>query len=285
MPILAELHLYPIKSCAGISLRQAGVSAAGLMHAPIRDREWMLVDERGDFLTQREHPRMALIAPQLRDGMLQVRAPGMPELALPLHQPQPEPRRAALREVQLWRQRMPAQDCGDDCAAWFSAFLGASCRLVRFEPQVRRLVNPERTGGKEIGTLFSDGYPMLVISQAALDELNLKLAAIGRAALPMNRFRPNIVIAGVEAHDEDHAALLDFGAVRIKPVKPCPRCPIPSIDQASAIQGPDPLDVLRSYRAGIGGIDGIAFGMNAILEQGDGEMLCVGQELRLDFGF
>jgi hypothetical protein len=283
MPFLSELHLYPIKSCAGISVQAATATPAGLTHAGIHDREWMLVDDTGEFLTQREHPRMALIAPQLHEAMLELRAPGMASLWLPIICPQAG--EAVERQVCLWRERMPALDCGDEAAAWFSSFLGARCRLVRFHPEVIRAVNRERTGGREIGTMFSDGYPMLVISQEALDSLNARLTAMGREALPMNRFRPNLVIAGVEAHDEDHAALLDFGNVSLKPVKPCPRCPIPAIDQATGLRGPDPLDALRSYRQGIGGISGIAFGMNAILEQGEGEMLRVGQEMKLEFAF
>lgn len=285
MPILSELHIYPIKSCAGIAVREATATEAGLAHGAIHDREWMLVDERGAFLTQREHPRMALIAPRLREAedALEVNAPGMAPLFIALHADDATP--GVEREVSLWRDRFAALDCGEEPAAWFSTFLGARCRLVRFDPRVRRLVNRERSGGREIGTMFSDGYPMLVISQAALDELNERLAAIGRDALPMNRFRPNLVIDGVEAHEEDHAALIEFGAVRMKPVKPCPRCPIPSIDQASGMRGPDPLDVLRGYRAGIGGISGIAFGMNAILEDGDGELLRVGQEASLELAF
>ena len=283
MPILSELHLYPIKSCAGIALREATTTEAGLMHAGLGDRLWMLVDEHGHFLTQREHPRMALITPSIVSGALRVDAPGMTPLfiAIDAHLESG----AAQPEVVVWRDRLPALDCGEDIAAWFSRFLGARCRLVRFHPHARRLVNRERSGGREIGTLFADGYPMLVISKAALDELNMRLGAIGREPLPMNRFRPNLVIDGVEAHEEDHAALLDFGAVRIKPVKPCPRCPIPSIDQLTGVKGPDPLDVLRGYREGIGGINGIAFGMNAILEEGNGEVLHVGQELSLELDF
>jgi hypothetical protein len=283
MPILSELHLYPIKSCAGIALREAVATEAGLMHDGIHDRLWMLVNERGEFLTQREHPRMALIAPRILPGALQVDAPGMDALVIGLDASSGSA--AIEREVSVWRDRVPALDCGEECAAWFSRFLGARCRLVRFHPRARRLVNRERSGGREVGTLFADGYPMLVISQAALDELNVRLGAAGREPLPMNRFRPNLVIDDVEAHEEDHAALLDFGAVRLKPVKPCPRCPIPSIDQATGLRGPDPLDVLRGYREGVGGISGIAFGMNAILEGGDGEILRVGQELELELAF
>jgi uncharacterized protein YcbX len=283
MPILAELVLYPVKSCAGISLPAATVTSAGLMHEQIYDREWMLVDADGNFLTQRQHPRMALITPRLRSEALELRAPGMLRLEIPLDLP--DPLQASTREVSLWQHRMPAYDCGDLAAAWFSAFVGASCRLVRFHPDALHPVNPARTGGLEIGTLFSDGYPMLVISSEALDELNGRLLALGREPLPMNRFRPNLVISGVPAHEEDHAAMLCMGRARIRPVKPCPRCPVPSIDQATGVPGPDPLDVLRGYRAGIGGIDGIGFGMNAILVEGDGEVLRVGQEVELELGF
>jgi uncharacterized protein YcbX len=156
---------------------------------------------------------------------------------------------------------------------------------VRFHPDARHQVNPERTSGRDIGTLFSDGYPLLLLSQESLNELNARLSVQGREALPMDRFRPNLVIAGAEAHDEDHAASLQMGNAQIRPVKPCPRCPVPSVDQQTGEVGPDPLDILRTYRAGAGGISGIAFGMNCIVTQGEGEVLRIGQEVALELAF
>jgi len=283
MPILSQLVFYPVKSCAGISLSAATLTGAGLMHEHIYDREWMLVDNDGNFLTQREHPRMALITPRLRSDTLELRAPGMLRLEIGLDLPDPE--QAPIRQVKLWGQVLKAYDSDQLTSTWFSRFLGVPCHLVRFHPDAVHRVNPQRTAGMEVGTLFSDGYPLLVIGQESLNDLNSRLAAHGRTPLPMDRFRPNLVIAGAHAYDEDHAAALIMGDAEIRPVKPCPRCPIPSIDQQTAEIGPDPLDVLRTYRAGVGGIAGIALGMNAIVARGEGEVLRVGQEVRLELAF
>jgi uncharacterized protein YcbX len=283
MPILSQLTFYPIKSCAGIHLSSATLTGAGLMHEQIYDREWMLVDDDGNFLTQREYPRMALITPRLRSDTLELRAPGMLRLDITLDLP--DPAEAPTRQVKLWQHTFRAYDGDRVTRRWFSQFLGVQCQLVRFHPDAHHPVSPARTAGRDIGTLFSDGYPLLLIGQESLDELNSRLVAQGRAALPMDRFRPNLVMAGAEAHDEDHAARLMIGSTEIRPVKPCPRCPVPSIDQQTGVPGPDPLDVLRTYRDGVGGIGGIRFGMNCIVTQGEGEVLRIGQEVALELAF
>lgn len=283
MPIISQLVFYPIKSCAGIHLSTATLTGAGLMHDHLYDREWMLVDDDGNFLSQREHPRMALITPRLRSETLELRAPGMLRLDIALDLP--DPVQAPTRQVMIWQHALKAFDGDSVSRTWFSQFLGVSCQLVRFHPDARHQVNPERTAGRDIGTLFSDGYPLLLLSQESLNELNARLSAQGREALPMDRFRPNLVIAGAEAHDEDHAASLQMGNAQIRPVKPCPRCPVPSVDQQTGEVGPDPLDILRTYRAGVGGISGIAFGMNCIVTQGEGEVLRIGQEVALELAF
>jgi uncharacterized protein len=157
--------------------------------------------------------------------------------------------------------------------------------LVRFHAQAARMASTQWTGGVEAPTLFSDGYPMLVISEASLDDLNGKLKAQGRDALPMNRFRPNLVINGIEAFEEDYAESFSVGKAKLKPVKPCARCPVPSIDQATGKSGPDPLDILRSYRANPKVDGGLTFGMNTILLEGEGEVLRVGQEVDISLAF
>ncbi len=283
MPILTELNLYPIKSCAGIALREAVVTEAGLMSEHIYDREWMVVDAQGAFLTQREHPKMALIVPRIKGDTLELRAPGMLRLEIPLDLPDPD--QAPTLNVQVWDDTVKAYDCDAVTAAWFSNAVGVACRLVRFHPHAKRIANPQWTGDVEISTLFSDGYPLLVISEASLEDLNQKLIAQGREALPMNRFRPNLVIQGVEAFEEDYAASIKLGGVTLKPVKPCPRCPIPSVDQATGIVGPNPLDILQTYRVNPKIKGGIAFGMNAILLEGAGQVLRVGQELEIELAF
>lgn len=283
MPTLTELHLYPIKSCAGIALREATVTEAGLMSEHIYDREWMVVDAQGNFLTQREHPRMALIVPRIKSDTLELRAPGMLRLEIPLDLSDPD--QAPTLEVRLWDDTVKAYDCDETTAQWFSNAIGVPCRLVRFHPHAKRLANQQWTGDIEVPTLFSDGYPMLVISEASLQDLNQKLTAQGRTALPMNRFRPNLVINGVEAFEEDYAETIKLGDVTLKPVKPCPRCPIPSVDQATGIVGPSPLDILQTYRVNPKVDGGITFGMNAILLEGDGQVLRVGQEVEVELAF
>jgi uncharacterized protein YcbX len=246
------------------------------------DREWMVVDANGEFLTQREHPKMALIKPLIKRNALSVRAPGMPILKVPLWLP--EDAEPLIVNVRVWNDTVEAWDCDDKTAAWFSRFLGVPCRLVR-SCGSQRVANTRWTGGLEAYTLFADGFPILIISEASLADLNDKLMAQGREALPMNRFRPNIVISGVEAFEEDHMESLKVGGAVLKPVKPCPRCPIPSIDQATGKIGPDPLDVLRTYRADPKVDGGITFGMNAIVIKGDAALLRVGQQIGVRLAF
>jgi uncharacterized protein YcbX len=281
--MLSEIYFYPIKSCAGIALSEATLTRAGLMTGQVYDREWMLVDASGHFMTQREHPRMALIVPRLKSDTLELRAPGMLRLEIELGLPDPE--QAPTCVVQVWDDRVKAYDCDEVTATWFSQALGVPCRLVRFHPDAKRLANPEWSAGIEAPTLFSDGYPVLVLGSASLADLNEKLAAAGRAALPVNRFRPNLVIDGIGAFEEDYAESFRFGATVLKPVKPCPRCPIPSVDQATGVVGADPLDVLRTYRAKPELDGAICFGMNGIVIEGGAERLRVGQEVGVALAF
>jgi uncharacterized protein YcbX len=286
MAILSEITLYPIKSCAGIALRAATLTRAGLTVGSISDREWMLVDPAGLFLSQREHPRMALIAPQLTEpGLsvqtLQVDAPGMAPLQIELEWPDV----AARATVQIWDDQVIAFDCGAASAAWFSEALGTACRLVRFDPACGRQASAAWTGAVAAPTRFSDGFPLLVIGAASLLDLNQKLLAAGREALPMNRFRPNLVLDGIEAFDEDVAESFRLGAMLLRPVKPCARCTIPSLDQATGQVGPDPLDLLRSYRSKPELDGAICFGMNGIVVEGEQEQISVGQQVEVVLAF
>jgi uncharacterized protein YcbX len=284
MAILSAITLYPIKSCAGIDLRAAILTRAGLMTGStmgsIADREWMVVDGAGHFLTQREHPRMALIAPRLNGPSLTVQAPGTAPFDIALAWPGPL---AATPMVQVWDDHVPAFDCGDPAAAWFSQAIGAPCRLVRAASL--RAANEAWTGGVACSTRFADAYPVLVIGSASLRDLNDKLVAAGRAALPMDRFRPNLVLDRIEAFDEDVSASFDLGQMLLKPVKPCPRCTIPSIDQATSLIGPDPLDVLRHYRARAEQGGAICFGMNCIVTLGESQQIDVGQHAGVTLAF
>jgi uncharacterized protein YcbX len=283
MPTLSALTLYPIKSCAGISLQEATLTREGLMSEQIYDREWMVVGPDGVCLTQREYPRMALIVPQLKASTLELRAPGMLRLELELGLPDPD--LAPTLTVQVWDDTVLAYDCDDTTAAWFTAAIGTPCRLARFHAKATRAVSEKWTRGASATTLFSDGYPVLIAGTASLDDVNQRLRAAGRDAIPMNRFRPNVVIDGIEAFEEDYMESFAVGEAVLAPVKPCSRCPMPSVDQATGSFGPDPLDLMQSYRAKPELDGAICFGMNAIVTEGAGQRLRVGQEVVANLAF
>lgn len=276
---IARLFVYPVKSCAGIEVQQALLTDTGLD----LDRAWMVVDAEGMFVTQRTLPRMALIRPQLKADEMVLRAPGMLALHVAIDAVE------APATVTVWRDTVPAWDMGAVAAQWFTDFLGQPCRLVRFDPEYRRLSSMEWTGGVEAPNQFSDGFPLLLASQASMDELNLRLQAAGHAAAGIERFRPNVVMAGVDAHDEDRVDLVRVdaqeGEIHLQPVKPCSRCPIPDIDPATAESNPSVGDTLRTYRKDQRLDGAITFGMNAIVRQGAGQMLRVGQRVAANLRF
>jgi uncharacterized protein YcbX len=275
---IERLFVYPVKSCAGVELREAVLTETGLD----LDRAWMVVDEAGEFVTQRELPRMALVRPQLKVHEVVLRAPGMLALHLQIDAVEEATR------VRIWDDEAAAYDMGPVAAQWFSDFLGRKLRLVRFDPDHRRLSNRKWTGDVDALNQFSDGFPLLVASQASLDLLNEKLAAQGHAPVAMERFRPNIVLSGIEAHDEDRVAMFDVAAdqpVRLQPVKPCGRCPIPDIDPATADIDPAIGDTLRSYRRNELLKGAPSFGMNLVIAGGIDQTLRVGQAVTANFGF
>lgn len=278
---IARLFVHPVKSCAGVEVREALLTPAGLA----LDRAFMVVDGQGAFLTQRGHARMALVRPEIQaPERMVLQAPGMPALHVSLQAMDGPPAR-----VSVWDDVVPARDMGELAAQWFSDFLGLACRLVRFDPAHRRLSSLQWTGGVEVPNQFSDGFPLLVVSQASVDGLNERLAAAGHPAVGVERFRPNIVIDGVEAHDEDRIDALYIGAaegeVRLQLVKPCVRCPIPDIDPATAESTPAVGDALRRYRQDRRLDGAISFAMNAIVGQGAGKLLRVGQPVAADLRF
>ena len=283
MPILSEITLYPIKSCGGLSLREATLTTSGLMTGQIYDREWMVVDAAGAYLTQREHPRMALITPTLKADTLELRAPGILRLEIPLGMPDPD--HAPTLTTQIWEDTVLAYDCDELTAAWFTKAIGVPCRLARFHTKAERAVSTKWTDGVAATTMFSDGYPFLVAGAASLDDLNDKLRAAGREALPMNRFRPNLVVSGIEAFEEDYVESFEIGDAILKPVKPCARCPMPSVNQATGEFGPDPLDLMQSYRAKPELDGALCFGMNNILISGEDQRVRVGQEIIVTLAF
>jgi uncharacterized protein YcbX len=282
-PHVAALNVYPVKSCAGIGQEHVRVAPRGLVASTssgtVGDREWMIVDRDGTFVTQREYPRLALIGTTLEGGALVFRAPGKAALAVSVEQC-----RGATRQVVVWRSRVRAHDAGDEAAAWLSSALGAELRLVRFDPSDQRLCNPDFAGDSGAHTAFADGYPLLVVAESSLADLNARLAASGTPALPMNRFRPNIVLAGLDPFAEDHIDTLSIEGVTIKLVKPCARCQITTTDQDSGQVGTEPLATLRGYRMNER-LGGVTFGVNAILVAGEGRTVSIGMEVEVAYAF
>jgi uncharacterized protein YcbX len=276
---LHSLYVHPLKSCAGIGVRSSLLVETGLE----LDRAWMLVDPRGEFVTQRELPRLALIQPTLRSSDMVLRAPGMLALHIALD------RVESALNVRVWDDWVPAWDMGALAAQWCSDFAGRPLRLVRFEPTHRRLSERRWTGVHEAQTAFADGFALLVTSTASLAELNRRLHEQGETAVEMRRFRPNIVLDGIQAHDEDHIVLLEIdtpqGTVRLKLVKPCARCSIPGVDPDTGEQGFAVTDALATYRADARVDGAVTFGMNAIVLDGVEHELAVGQSCRASYGF
>jgi uncharacterized protein YcbX len=263
---LAGLFVYPIKSCRGIALDRAVLTRAGLMH----DREWMVVTREGRFLTQRELPRLARVEPALEDGRLVVRAPDQPELAIDLAD-----RSGTPADVTVWRDRCRGLDAGEASAAWFSRVLERDVRLVRFDASQRRPTDPEWSGGVDAETRFTDGYPLLVLSRASLDDLNRRLPA----PLPLDRFRTSLLLDGCEPYEEDRIERLTVGEVSVRLVKPCTRCVITTTNQATAErEGEEPLKTLKTYRWDPK-LRGVVFAQNAVVEAGEGGTLEVGMAL------
>jgi len=289
---IEQLWVYPIKSCAGVRLANAELLPTGLQW----DRTWMVVDQRGEFLSQRELPRMALVRPRFRIGQLELQAPGMLSLYLALDAAE------APCKVRVWDDELDAYDMGDVAAQWFGDFLLAGRpeldlrpRLVRFDPDCVRPSDVRWTGGIQAPNTFSDGYPLLLLSAAALDDLNQRRRLLGQEALGVERFRPNLLLGGLEAHDEDRLAELRFpitagthaapdanasapAEIWLQPVKPCARCSIPDVDPATGIeQGNAVATLLQSYRQDRRLLGAVTFGMNAIVRQGAGFKLTQGQ--------
>jgi hypothetical protein len=259
---IAALNIYPVKSCRGMPLAAAEVMRTGLLD----DRHWMLVRPNGRFVTQRELPRMALIGTSVGAGGLTLSAPGMPELSVPRIVAGPA------RPVTVWKFDGRGIDCGAEAAAWATKYLETELSLVAFDQTLPRSCSPDWAGDMPAITEFSDGFPILVISRASLDELNSRLPK----ALPMERFRPNVVIDGVGAYDEDRIHELRVNGVTLRLVKPCTRCSITTTDQErGAVDGVEPLRTLKEYRFDRE-LRGVAFGQNAIVVDGVGERMRVG---------
>jgi uncharacterized protein YcbX len=280
---LTGLNVYPVKSCRGIAVARARIGVRGLLlDAPasrVGDREWMIVDGDGRFITQRELPQLALVDIAVTRDALRFAMRGVSSIDVPLAGPRSTP-----REVIVWQSSVPAHDEGPAVAAWLTAALGTEARLVRFDKMHERRCNPEFAGDSGAHTAFADGYPLLLAGEASLADLNARLAAKACGTLPMNRFRPNIVLAGLPAYDEDHLDTVEIDGIVVKLVKPCTRCITTTTDQATAIRGVEPLPTLAVYRYH-DALGGVTFGMNAIVTAGTGSEIAVGSAVRCTYRF
>lgn len=277
--VISQLIVYPVKSCAPVLLKRALLTDQGLD----LDRAWMVVDERGQFLSQRQCPRLALVQPQLRLSDLMLRAPGMLALHLSL-----EGVEQAMK-VWLWDEAIDAWDMGELAAQWFSDFLGRPARLVRFDPQFERPSDRRWTGGQTVLNPFTDGFPLMLLGQPSVDGLNARLQAAGQAPVDMLRFRPNIVLSAVDgqgwgAHDEDRVEMLQIetgqGPIRLKSAKPCSRCQMVDVDPQTAQTGSPVLSTLGGYRRDPRLDGAISFGVNLMVLEGIDQELAVGQTVR-----
>ena len=310
---IAALWMYPVKSCAGLSVPSAMLTDKGLAH----DRAWMVVDAQGEMLTQRELPRMALIQPQLQTEsashesdatLLTLHAPGMAPIRVTPPQVLMQQPKSVVR---VWDDAVPAFDAGAGVSAWLTQYLMPTprpdipgpLRLVCFDESHARPSSARWTQGHVALNRFSDGFSLLVVSQASLDELNQRLQAQGHAAVDMRRFRPNIVLDSADGlpHDEDRVEHFQIRAqnqksnqkapqddapdVILRPVKPCPRCPIPNIDPDTAESDASVSAVLQSYRQDARLNGAITFGMNALVQQGAGQTVQVGQAVQAPWAF
>ena len=272
--VISQMFIYPVKSCAGIEVSESELTETGLRH----DREWLIVDQNGQFLTQRQIPHMVWITPRLPEDALYLRAPDHEEIKVPFSQT------GVPKQVTVWRDTLLGDDMGDQVAHWLDQFLavpGKNYRLIRFSPHASRHSSREWTGDLVAPNMFSDGFALLIVTQRALDLFNERLMQEGHEPVDMLRFRPNLVLEGLDAHAEDEIANLLLhtlnGVIELKLVKPCGRCPIPNIDPYTATSSPEVMETLSAYRRLARMHDAICFGMNAIVQSGAGQAIRVGQ--------
>ena len=249
------LFVYPVKSTHAIARPRVRVTWTGFEW----DRQWMVIDGKGTFLSQRTHPQLARIVPEVTPHALVLSAPELPPLQLPLST---DGERIAVR---VHRDACVGLDQGLAAHEWVSRALGEAVRLVRVPPNTERRANPAFAGTVPAPMGFADGYPVLVCNQASLDDLNERMPQ----AIPMERFRPNLVLDGLPAWAEDRIDSIQVGDLTLRLVKPCTRCTIPSIDQQTGLPSTDPGPVLKTFRFNKA-LLGISFGENAVIASGTG---------------
>ncbi len=254
---ISGLYIYPVKSCKGIFLQQSNVDNLGLGN----DRHWLVVDDKENkFITQRQMPKMALIEPSIKNGILTLNAPGMTEIEIPSYK--------KYTNVKVWSDECLAYDQGIKVSQWLSTFLEQECSLVEISSCDKRL-----SSDKKSRIAFPDGYPLLIISEASLEDLNSRL----KEPLPMDRFRPNIVISDCKPYEEDTFGKIQINNVIFEGQTQCERCTVTTVDQSKGERsGKEPLATLNTYRKVA---NGVVFGRNfSHLNQGE---IHVGDEVKV----
>jgi uncharacterized protein YcbX len=269
------LFVYPVKSMRALARARVRTVATGFEW----DRQWMLIDTKGTFLSQRTHPQLARFVPEITADTLLLHAPGLPPLTVPLADGGDEGEGAERIAVRVHRDPCVGIDEGPAAAQWASQALGEPLRLVRVPSQPERTANPAFAGSVPAPMGFADGFPLLVCNEASLEDLNRRLPE----RVPMERFRPNIVLSGLEPWAEDHIDTLTIGELTLRLVKPCTRCTIPSIDQRTGTPATDPVAVLRTFRFDKA-LRGITFGENAVIVSGAGGEIERGSACHVTFG-
>lgn len=268
---VSALHLYPVKGCRGVAVTSAEVDALGL----VGDRRFLITDLHGKFLTQRSHPVMALIGTALTPTHLTLTFKDR----APLHVNRAPDSSAPRITVEVWSSTgLHAEDCGEDAAAWLTSILGTPARLARIGSAFHRPVKPSKAQPGDVMN-FADGYPLLIAGTASLADLNDRLIAQGEPPVPMDRFRPNLVVTGAGPFAEDRWARFRIGSVVLRAAGDCVRCPVVTTDQETAERGPEPLRTLARYRRQAEG-QGVIFGQNVIHESKVG-MVQVGDVVEL----
>lgn len=264
--VIRHLFIYPVKSTRAIPKPQARIAATGFEW----DRHWMAASPNGVFMSQRTQPRLARIETEIGADALILRAPDEPSLTVPL-QPTGD-----TRPAEVWKHAITALDQGEEAARWLTHAVGVEARLLRISPILDRQANAQYAAPTSAPVSFTDGFPMLVVNLASLAELNSRMPE----PVPLERFRPNVVLDGLEPFAEDHIDRLEFGKVTLRLVKPCTRCVITSTDQRSGEPSTNPLPVLRKFRFDRE-LMGVTFGENAVIAAGVGETLSVGDSCRV----
>lgn len=249
---LSAIHIYPVKALGGISLAHSMVTSRGLQN----DRRFMVVDANNELLTQREYPKMATVWVEIDNGNVIFSAPDVDSISFPA-----TPAALPARSVRVWSSHVRAQAVSAQADRWLSQYLGTDAWLVYMPESSHRPVDPAYVKGEYLVS-FADGYPLLLVSEESLADLNACIITNGGAAIPMNRFRPNLVISGCSAYAEDKLGEVIIGDAVFRAVKPCVRCQVTTTDQAAGeVRGPEPLRTLATYRDSP---NGVRFGMNLI---------------------